>query len=97
VAGCQAFRVDHIDDRSLDSENRIEEDTTLLADPSIPKGAEKRKIFFSKKTNLERFHFETDLLYTFDFYANFFSPSRHRLEITPFFMIDLIPYFNGYP
>ncbi len=65
----------------------------------VPKySPEKRRKFFCIKENLEKYYFEPhDYVYTFDFYANFFSPARHRLEITPFFSFDLIPYFNGQP
>jgi hypothetical protein len=74
----------------------IVEDCTLLGD-DVPKCSERRRKFFCKPENLEKYYFEPSFVYTFDFYANFFSPSRHRLEITPFFSIDLIPYFNGQP
>lgn len=105
VAGCQCFRVDRVE--SLldvqgymlvgESDRRdIIEDTTILGG-SIPRSSEGRRKFFSKKKNLEQFFFEPHLLYSFEFYANFFNPSCHKLSVTPFLYIDLVPYFNGYP
>lgn len=68
-----------------------------MEDDSVPSDGVARRKYFAKNSNLERYYFEPDLCYTFDFFANFFSPARHRLEISPFFSVDLIPYFNGYP
>jgi len=106
LAGCQHFRIDHqqdlvgLPDNQLygigDDGNVIEDTSTILQ--GVPQDGVARRKFFSSNTNLEQFYFEPDdLVYTFDFFANFFSPVRHRLELTPFFSIDLIPYFNGYP
>ena len=106
LAGCQHFRVDKPDDlgdlRGCDmygvgDDGNVIEDTSLLNDGTIPQDGVARRKYFSSASNLERYYFETDLVYTFDFYANFFSPARHRLELSPFFSIDCIPYFNGYP
>lgn len=106
IAGCQFFRVDPacaLDELTGDKllgegeRGEIVEDTGLLEDPSVPRDSERRRKFFAKKENLKRYYFEPGLVYTFDFYANFFSPARHKLEITPFMSFDLIPYFNGYP
>ena len=104
IAGCQNFRVDPISSFSsngsivgLDERGGIIEDTSLLEDDTIPKEPELRRKFFAKQENLKQFYFEPNLLYTFEFYANFFSPIKHKLEITPFFSLDLSPYFNGYP
>ena len=107
LAGCQHFRVDHqqdlvgLPDNQLygigDDGNVIEDTTQINITSSCRDGVARRK-FFSSNTNLEQFYFEPDdLVYTFDFFANFFSPVRHRLELTPFFSVDLIPYFNGFP
>ena len=105
LAGCQHFRIDHQQDlvglpdnqlHGIGDDGNVIEDTTLLQ--GVPQDGVARRKFFSSNTNLEQFYFEPDdLVYTFDFFANFFSPVRHRLELTPFFSIDLIPYFNGYP
>lgn len=106
ICGCQHFRVDKLtsfdevtsDDKLLGEGERGEiiEDSSLLG--LVPKCSEKRRKFFCKQENLESYYYEpNDYLYTFDFYANFFTPARHRLEITPFFSFDLIPYFNGQP
>ena len=106
LAGCQHFRIDRPEDieglpdnelRGVGSDGNIIEDTSLLEDDSIPQDGVARRKHFAENCNLERHYFEPDLVYTFDFYANFFSPVRHRLELTPFFSVDLIPYFNGYP
>ena len=105
ICGCQSFRVDktsQFDEQSYTllgegTRGEIIEDCSLLGD-EVPKNPEKRRKFFCKQKNLENYYFEpNDYVYTFDFYANFFSPARHRLEINPFFSIDLIPYFNGRP
>lgn len=106
LAGCQHFRVDRPEDveglpdgvvHGIGDDGNVMEDTSLLDDESIPQDGVARRKYFAKNCNLERYYFEPDLVYTFDFFANFFSPARHRLEITPFFSVDLIPYFNGYP
>lgn len=104
LAGCQYFRIDRPEDGLPDNDmhgvgddGNIIEDTSLLEDDSIPRDGVARRKHFAKSSNLERHYFEPDLVYTFDFFANFFSPARHRLELTPFFSVDLIPYFNGYP
>lgn len=103
LAGCQSFRIDKPEDVSentihgVGDDGNIIEETSLLGDPCVPRDGVARRKYFSKNANLERFYFETEFVYTFDFYANFFSPARHRLELTPYFSVDLIPYFNGYP
>ncbi|KAL3781224.1 hypothetical protein HJC23_003541 [Cyclotella cryptica] len=104
LAGCQSFRIDrldHIKDRheihGIGEDGNVIEDTSLLEDSGVPDDGVARRKYFAKNSNLERFFFETEFVYTFDFYSNFFSPARHRLELTPFFSVDLIPYFNGYP
>ena len=74
----------------------IIEDSSLLGD-EVPSTSEKRRKYFAKEENLVKYFFEPNFLYTFEFYANFFVPSKYKLEVTPFFSIDLIPYFNGYP
>ena len=103
LAGCQSFRIDKPEDVSesmihgVGHDGNIIEDTALLGDSCVPQDGVARRKYFSKNTNLERFYFETEYVYTFDFYPNFFSPASHHLELTPFFSVDLIPYFNGYP
>lgn len=106
LAGCQSFRVDRPEDLEglldgdmygVGDDGNVIEDTSLLEDDSIPQDGVARRKHFAKNSNLEMHYFEPDLVYTFDFYANFFSPARHRLELNPFFGVDLIPYFNGYP
>ena len=105
LAGCQHFRIDHQQDLVGLPDNQlygIGDDGNVIEDThiniTVPQDGVARRKFFSSNTNLEQFYFEPDdLVYTFDFFANFFSPVRHRLELTPFFSIDLIPYFNGFP
>lgn len=106
LAGCQHFRVDRPEDvadlpgrdmHGIGDDGNVIEDTHLLEDECIPQDGVGRRKYFAKNCNLERYYFEPDLVYTFDFFANFFSPARHRLELTPFFSVDLVPYFNGYP
>jgi len=105
VSGCQTFRVDLISEadfwpKFIAGENErgeIKEDTTLLGDKTVPSSPEARRKYFSKRENLERFYFNPGLLYTFDYYCNFFAPATYSMEIAPPFRIDLIPYFNGYP
>ncbi|KAL7541351.1 hypothetical protein ACHAXR_010849 [Thalassiosira sp. AJA248-18] len=106
LAGCQHFRVDRPEDivgldggdmHGVGPDGNIMEDTRLLEDDSVPQNGVDRRKHFAKNSNLERHYFEPNLVYTFDFFANFFSPARHRLELTPFFSVDLTPYFNGYP
>lgn len=106
MAGCQHFRVDRPEDieglpedeiYGVGEDGNVIENTLLLDNANIPQDGVGRRKYFSKNCNLEQFYFEPQFVYTFDFFANFFSPARHRLELTPFFSIDLIPYFNGYP
>ncbi len=106
LAGCQHFRVDRPEDidempdshfYGIGEDGNVMENTFLLGDVEVPDDGVARRKYFSKTSNLEKYHFETDFVYTFDFFSNFFAPYRHRLELTPFFSIDLIPYFNGYP
>jgi len=106
LAGCQHFRVDRPEDiggipeshfYGVGEDGDIIENTILLGDVEVPQDGLARRKYFSKNSNLAKYHFETDFVYTFDFFSNFFVPSRYRLELTPFFSIDLIPYFNGYP
>lgn len=106
LAGCQSFRIDRPEDieglpvselHGIGEDGNVIENTALLEDDDIPQDGVARRKYFSKNCNLERYYYETEFIYTFDFFANFFSPARHRLELTPFFSIDLIPYFNGYP
>lgn len=106
LAGCQKFRIDRLEDveglpgsemYGVGEDGNVIEDSSLLNDDSVPSDGVARRKFFSVTSNLEKHYFELDLVYTFDFYANFFSAIRHRLELTPFFSVDLIPYFNGYP
>jgi hypothetical protein len=80
----------------LGADGNIKEDTSLLHDDNIPKDGAGRRKFFSKESNLSRFFFEPDMVYTFDFFSNYFSPSTFALEIGPM-SIDLVPYFNGFP
>jgi hypothetical protein len=59
----------------------IEENMALLG-PLFPKmSSHKRKVYFSKKENLNKYSFNPDLMYTFDFF-------QHRLNLATF-MIDL--------
>ena len=106
LAGCQHFRVDKATDdfsaedelHGISADGNVIEDTSLLNDDKIPQDGAGRRKFFSKSSNLGRFYFEPDnLLYTFDFYSNFFSPTKFSLEMGPLLSIDVISYFNGYP
>jgi hypothetical protein len=108
VSGCQSFRVEELTDaikatrvkgHFLIGENEkgeVEEDTRLLGD-EVPRDGDKRRKYFSRKKNAEQYYFEPGLLYTFDFYCNFFSPPKYSLELGPLFRPDVGPYFNGYP
>jgi len=106
LAGCQHFRIDKVKENKISTEDElcgissdgeVIEDTSLLNDDNIPHDGAGRRKFFSKSSNLCRYFFEPDLMYTFDFYSNFFSPTKFSLEMGPLLSIDLIPYFNGYP
>ena len=48
-------------------DGNVIEDTSLMNDDSIPQDGVARRKFFSSVSNLERYYFETDLVYTFDF------------------------------
>eukprot|EP00986_Skeletonema_menzelii_P020590 scaffold31714_cov148-Skeletonema_menzelii.AAC.4 len=104
IAGCQHFRIDKVTDFSAEDElhgistdGNVIEDTCLLNDAKIPQDGAGRRKFFSKNSNLSRFYFEPDLMYTFDFYSDFFSPTKFSLEMAPLLSIDIMRYFNGYP
>jgi|AntRauTorckE5430_2_1112549.scaffolds.fasta_scaffold05602_3 hypothetical protein len=105
ICGCQGFRVDDPNDANMrppprqligeGEDGEIIEDTRIL--DNVPQSSLGRRKYFSSSDNLERFYFETNYMYTFEFYSNFFSPMRHRIEIAPFFSFHMIKYFNGYP
>ena len=105
ITGCQGFRMDRpdclagLEEHELfgQSEDRVIIENSSLLGPEVPRSSEGRRDFFSRRENLQKYYFETDYIYTFEFYCNFFSPTRFRFEITPFFSFDLIPYFNGCP
>jgi len=104
INGCQHFRVEDPNQKGAifnlmtDAEDgNIVEENSLLNDPSVPKDGEKRKKYFAKLENLVKFHYETEYVYTFNFYANFFNMAKYSFELTPFVSIDLAPFFNGYP
>jgi len=106
LSGCQGFRVDrpevlvgllNDDMHGFGADGNLIEDTSLLGDTAIPRDAIARRKYFAKTSNLEKYYFEPDFVYTFDTYVNFFSPARYRMELTTFFSVDVIPLFNGYP
>ena len=76
LAGCQHFRVDKprdvedipdCDMYGVGDDGNVIEDTSLMNDDSIPQDGVARRKHFSSASNLERYYFETDLVYTFDF------------------------------
>ena len=100
ITGCQGFRMDRpdcclagLEEHELfgQSEDRVIIENSSLLGPEVPRSSEGRRDFFSRRENLQKYYFETDYIYTFEFYCNFFSPTRFRFEITPFFSFDLIP------
>jgi len=104
INGCQHFRVEDPSQENLifnlttDAKNgTIIEENALLNDPNVPKDGEKRKRYFAKLENLEKFYYETEYVYTFNFYANFFNMSKYAFEVTPFMSLEIAPFFNGYP
>lgn len=106
LSGCQGFRVDRPEDlvglpndnmHGIGADGNLIEDTSLLSDTAIPRDAIARRKYFAKTSNLEKYYFEPDFVYTFDTYVNFFSPARYRMELTTFFSVDVVPLFNGYP
>lgn len=104
INGCQHFRIDDpgrsgpmFDLFTGAKDGNIVEDTSLLNDPNVPKDSEKRKRYFSKLENLQKFYYEPEYVYTFNFYANFFNMTRYSFDLTSFFRIEVAPFFNGYP
>jgi len=103
LAGCQLFRIDDPqrsrvpDIASFHFKSELMEDSSLLGDASVPQESQARRKYFSQTENLSKFYFEPGLIYTFDFYSNFFSPKRYALEMNSFFHVSLMPFFNGYP
>jgi len=105
ICGCQGFRIDEAVDANLylphqlmgeDEHGKIIENTQILGH-EVPKSSERRRKYFSKHENLEKYYFEPAYIYTFEFYSNWFSPMRYRIEVAPFFSFDLVQYFNGCP
>jgi hypothetical protein len=105
ICGCQGFRIDegHADLHAPhqligeDEHGQIIENTQILG-KEVPKSSERRRNYFSKLENLKKYYFEpATYIYTFEFYSNWFSPMRHRIEIAPLFSFDLVQYFNGCP
>jgi len=54
----------------------IREDTSLLNDPDVPTNGDKRRKYFGIQENLEKYHFEKDLVYTFDYYQHYFDSTQ---------------------
>jgi len=93
VNTCQGFAVEKDgevqDVAGLESERwAVKENTELLGD-EVPRNAEKRRKFFATASNLERFHFDPALHYTFDYYQHFMDMNSMRFVVTSFLGFDV--------
>jgi len=66
----------------------IEENTDLLG-PEVPKDGEKRRKYFAVSENLEKYHFEPNLVYTFDYYQHFLDIPSLKFVVTSFLKFDI--------
>jgi len=66
----------------------IQENTLLLDDPDVPKNGDKRRKYFGHQANLEKYHFEPDLVYTFDYYQHYFDATQMNLDLSSFLRFD---------
>jgi hypothetical protein len=93
VNTCQGFAVEKPgsqQDIAGNAENKwaIHENTELLG-AEVPKDGEKRRKFFATNENLQRFHFEPDLVYSFDGYQHFMDLNSMRFVVTSFLGFDI--------
>jgi hypothetical protein len=93
VNTCQGFAVEKDGGvQSVEGEERnkwaIVENTELLGD-EVPRDGEKRRKFFAKQENLERFYFDTDKTYTFDYYQHYMDMNSMKFVVTSFLQFDV--------
>ena len=92
VNTCQGFAVETDETKQNvfgSPKNRwsIVEDTKLLG-PEVPRDSEKRRKYFAVASNLEKYWFEPDLFYTFDYFQHFMDMSCMRFIVTNFLGFD---------
>ncbi|GMH52103.1 hypothetical protein TrRE_jg13330, partial [Triparma retinervis] len=64
-------------------------ENTVLLGPSVPRDSEKRRKYFAVQENLSKHHFETDLVYTFDYYQHFLDMPTLKFVVTSFLKFDI--------
>jgi hypothetical protein len=97
----QAVRADEPgDEPDLASEDGIEEDLTLLggkfANTSKPVSVARRKTYLSNPSRASKYTFDTETVYTFDFYQNILNVNTYSLELG-IANISLCQTLNGQP
>jgi len=93
VNTCQGFRVERRgEERPVEGEERdgwnVKEETGLLG-AEVPDEPERRRRFFAKRENLERFYYEPDLVYTFDCYQHYMDMASMQFIVTRFLQFDV--------
>jgi len=101
VNTCQGFAVERpseVQDIFGQEKNKwnLVEDTTLLGD-GVPRNAEKRRKFFAVQENLEKYYYETDLTYTFDYYQHYLDMATMNFVVTSFLKFDVSKYVGRQP
>ena len=66
---------------SLDIEEDIEEDMSLLGKKFVGMASKRRKAHFSRRRNLRKHFFDPNLVYTFDFFQQTLNMSSFEADI----------------
>ena len=101
VNTCQGFAVERPSDKqdilgSASNKWTIKENTALLG-AEVPRDGEKRRKFFATSQNLERFFFEPDLVYTFDYYQHYMDMKTMKFIVTSFLQFDVASVLGKQP
>ena len=93
VNTCQGFaceREGEVQDVCGSESNKfaVNENTLMLGD-EVPRDGQKRRKFFARAENLERFWFEPDVTYTFDYYQHYMDMNSMKFVVTSFLQFDI--------
>jgi hypothetical protein len=93
VNTCQGFAVERKGEEqdvygSEGNKWAVTENTELLG-PEVPKNGDKRRKFFASKKNLEKYYFDPELVYTFDYYQHYMDMNSMKFVVTSFLQFDV--------